>query len=173
MSNAPKVSILMGSASDLPVMAEAGKILNKYEVPFELAVTSAHRSPERTLTIVREAVEKGVQVFIVGAGMAAHLAGVVAAHTTRPVLGVPMEGKLAGGLDAMLSTVQMPRGVPVGTLALGKSGAVNAAILACQIMALSDSSLAKRLEANKVEMADAVAASDEGAQADLPGILGA
>lgn len=173
MSTAPKVSILMGSASDLPVMAEAGKILDKYEVPFELAVTSAHRSPERTLTIVREAVDKGVQVFIVGAGMAAHLAGVVAAHTTRPVLGVPMEGKLAGGLDAMLSTVQMPRGVPVGTLALGKSGAVNAAILACQIMALSDASLAERLEANKVEMAEAVAASDEGAQADLPGILGA
>ena len=173
MSNAPKVSILMGSASDLPAMAEAGKILNKYEVPFELAVTSAHRSPERTLKIVSEAVEKGVQVFIVGAGMAAHLAGVVAAHTTRPVLGVPMEGKLAGGLDAMLSTVQMPRGVPVGTLALGKSGAFNAGILACQILALADPALAARLDANKTEMAEAVEASDKGAQDDLPGILGA
>ena len=119
----PRVAILMGSDSDLPVMAEAAKLLRRMNVGFELHVSSAHRTPERTVKIIRSAEERGVQVFICGAGAAAHLAGVVAAHTTRPVLGVPLASSDLDGLDSLLATAQMPAGIPVGTLAIGKAGA--------------------------------------------------
>jgi len=152
----PKVAVLMGSSSDLDTMKEAVAVLERFGVPCRVEITSAHRTPERTVEIVRAAERDGVEVFIVGAGMAAHLAGAVAARTTRPVLGVPMEGRLAGGLDALLSTVQMPRGIPVGTLAIGRSGAVNAALLACQILALSDEDLAWKLARHREEMARGV-----------------
>jgi phosphoribosylaminoimidazole carboxylase PurE protein len=171
MKDAVKVAILMGSASDLPTMAEAARVLDRFGVDYRIEVTSAHRSPERTLGLIRDAERQGVNVFIVGAGMAAHLAGVVAAHTTRPVLGVPMEGKLMGGLDALLSTVQMPRGVPVASLAVGKSGARNAGILAVQILALADEELQRRLGEDKVAMAEDVARSGEGARARVEDIL--
>ena len=130
----PLVKILMGSDSDLPVMAEAARILEKIGVPYDLEVTSAHRSPERTRRIVESAVESGVKVFVAGAGAAAHLAGVLASHTVLPVLGVPLSATDLQGMDALLATAQMPAGIPVGTLAIGKAGAVNAALLAAQIL---------------------------------------
>ncbi len=171
MEHHPKVLILMGSSTDLDAMAESARVLERLGVSYALEVTSAHRSPERTLALVAKADRGGCAVFIVGAGMAAHLAGVVAAHTTKPVLGVPMEGKLMGGVDALLSTVQMPRGVPVATLAMGKSGAYNAAVLACQILALGDPALAARLSGEKAKMAEDVAASNDSAQRKLGELL--
>lgn len=168
---APKVTILMGSDSDLPVMAEAARVLGKLEVPYELHVTSAHRSPERTGRIVSEAVEKGVGVFVVGAGSAAHLAGVVAAHTTRPVLGVPLAASDLKGLDALLATVQMPAGIAVGTLAIGKAGAANAGWLAASILSLHDGTLAARLTAEREAMAGKVAAKSDAAQGRLAELL--
>ncbi len=171
MSVNARVAILMGSKSDLTAMAEAARVLERFDVPYALEVTSAHRSPERTLEIVRRSEQAGVQVFIVGAGMAAHLAGVVAAHTTKPVLGVPMDGKLMGGLDALLSTVQMPRGVPVATLALGRSGACNAALLALEILALGDERLAGRLVQEKRAMAEEVERPAEAARRELGELL--
>jgi len=170
-SDMPRVAILMGSDSDLPVMAEAAKVLQSVDVTFDLAVTSAHRSPERTSTVVRDAVKNGVQVFIVGAGAAAHLAGVVASHTTRPVLGVPLSATDLKGLDALLATVQMPAGIPVGTLAIGKPGAANAAWLAASILALSDESLARRLTDHRKSMAEKVAKKNETAQGKLADLL--
>ena len=155
----PIVSILMGSDHDLPVMKEAGEVLASFDIPFEYAVTSAHRSPKRTADIARTAEERGIKVMIVGAGMAAHLAGSVAAWTTLPVLGVPIDATL-GGLDALLSTAQMPPGVPVGTMGIGKAGARNAAILAVQILALSDSGLKERLRRYKETMAREVEEKD-------------
>ncbi len=140
------VSISMGSESDLPVMEEAGKILKEFGVVFEMKVTSAHRTPDQTAAYAKGLRERGVKVAIAGAGYAAHLAGAVAANTILPVIGVPLEGSSLQGLDALLSTVQMPRGVPVATVAIGKTGAKNAAILAIEILALQDTSLAKRLE---------------------------
>jgi len=166
-----RVAILMGSDSDLPVMSEAARILEQFEVPYELEITSAHRSPDRTAQIVREAVEHGVGVFVVGAGSAAHLAGVVAAHTRLPVLGVPLSSSDLQGLDALLATVQMPGGVPVGTLAIGKAGARNAALLACRILALGDDALARRLDAHRREMAKSVARKSEAAKASLAKML--
>jgi phosphoribosylaminoimidazole carboxylase PurE protein len=168
----PKVAILMGSDSDLPVMAEAARMLESLDVPYELEITSAHRTPERTSEIVRGAPARGVRVFVVGAGGAAHLAGVVAAHTTLPVLGVPLPSSELQGLDALLSTVQMPAGIPVGTLAIGKAGAANAAILAAEILALSDEALAGRLTAARREMAAKVEARSEEARKKLPTLLG-
>jgi phosphoribosylaminoimidazole carboxylase PurE protein len=168
---ATRVSVLMGSDSDLPVMAEAVKVLGKLGVGYELHVTSAHRSPARTVEIVAGAAERGVRIFIVGAGAAAHLAGVVAAHTTLPVLGVPLSATSLGGLDALLSTVQMPAGVPVGTLAIGEAGAANAAWLAVEILALSDEQLAERLVAQRGKMSDAVALKSERARDALPSLL--
>jgi len=167
----PRVAILMGSDSDLPVMSEAARILERFEVPYEVEITSAHRSPDRTVEIVREAVEHGVGVFVVGAGAAAHLAGVVAAHTRLPVLGVPLSSSDLQGLDALLATVQMPGGVPVGTLAIGKAGARNAALLACRILALGDDALAGRLDAHRREMAESVARKSEAAKASLASML--
>ena len=172
MSNpAPRVAILMGSDSDLPVMTEAVKVLRRLEVPFRLDVTSAHRSPERTAEIIRTSEAGGVQVFIAGAGAAAHLAGVVASHTTRPVLGVPLAASDLQGLDALLATVQMPAGIAVGTLAIGKAGAANAAWLAAGILALSDEALAGRLLEQREAMAAKVAEKSEAAQRKLDSLL--
>jgi len=168
----PKVSILMGSDSDLPVMGEAAKVLRELGVPFELEVTSAHRSPERSASIVKGAPGRGVRVFVVGAGSAAHLAGTVAAFTTLPVLGVPLASSELQGLDALLSTVQMPAGVPVATLAIGKAGATNAAILAAQILALGDRDLAERLAERKRRMAEGVEGKSAQARARLAELLG-
>ncbi len=171
MSTAPRVAILMGSASDLPVMAEAARELSRFDVPFVAEVTSAHRTPARTAQFVKDCEAGGVQVFIVGAGMAAHLAGAVAANTTRPVLGVPLEGGTLGGLDALLATVQMPRGIPVGTVAIGKAGAGNAGLLAAQILALHDPALARRLSEDREKMVQKVEASSADAQAMLAEML--
>jgi phosphoribosylamine---glycine ligase len=140
------VLILMGSDSDAPVMQGAVDILRNMAIPFEMTVASAHRSPERVMRLVREAPGRGVKVFIVGAGAAAHLAGVVAAHTSLPVIGVPIDSSALKGLDALLSTVQMPPGVPVATVSIGKPGATNAGVLAAQILGVADAAIAARLE---------------------------
>ncbi|WP_024953748.1 5-(carboxyamino)imidazole ribonucleotide mutase [Sulfurospirillum arcachonense] len=144
------VSILMGSKSDYEIMQEAAKILEKFGVAHELIISSAHRSPERTHTYVKGAEEKGAKVFIAAAGMAAHLAGVVASLTTKPVIGVPMKGGAMDGMDAMLSTVQMPAGMPVATVALGKAGAMNSAYLAMQILAIEDEELRAKLLEDRI-----------------------
>jgi phosphoribosylamine--glycine ligase len=153
------VLILMGSDSDAPIMQAAVDVLRDLGVPSEMTVASAHRSPERVMRLVREAPGRGVKVFIVGAGAAAHLAGVVAAHTTMPVIGVPIDSSALKGLDALLSTVQMPPGVPVATVSIGKPGATNAGILAAQILAVGDGAVASRLDAHKKAMAQKVEAA--------------
>lgn len=150
------VLILMGSDSDAPVMQPAVDLLREFDIACEMTVASAHRSPDRVMRLVREAPGRGVKVFIVGAGAAAHLAGVVAAHTTSPVIGVPIDSSALKGLDALLSTVQMPPGVPVATVSIGKPGASNAAVLAAQILAVGDSQLATKLDAYKKKLADKV-----------------
>ena len=150
------VLVLMGSDSDAPVMQAAVDVLTQFQIPCEMTVASAHRSPERVMRLVREAPDRGVRVFIVGAGAAAHLAGVVAAHTVMPVIGVPIDSSALNGLDALLSTVQMPPGVPVATVAIGKPGATNAGVLAAQILAVGDPELAGRLQAYKKSLADKV-----------------
>jgi phosphoribosylamine--glycine ligase len=155
MSNI-QVLILMGSDSDAPIMKGAADVLRELGVSCEMTVASAHRSPARVQRLLAEAPERGVQVFIVGAGAAAHLAGMVAAHTAKPVIGVPIDSSPLLGLDALLSTVQMPPGVPVATVAVGKAGAVNAGVLAAQILALGDTALAARLAAYKAKLADKV-----------------
>ncbi len=150
------VSIIMGSKSDYEIMKECADTLKKFGVAYEMIISSAHRSPERTKKYIQDAEKKGAQVFIAAAGMAAHLAGAVAATTTRPVLGVPMESGPLGGEDALLSTVMMPSGMPVGTLAIGKAGAVNAAFLAIQIMALDDDELKTKLDEDRIAKAKKV-----------------
>jgi phosphoribosylamine--glycine ligase len=150
------VLILMGSDSDAPVMQAAVDILRELQIPCEMTVASAHRSPERVTRLVADAPARGVRVFIVGAGAAAHLAGVVAAHTTMPVIGVPIDSSALKGLDALLSTVQMPPGVPVATVSIGKPGATNAGVLAAQILAVGDPSIAERLLAYKKRLAEKV-----------------
>lgn len=150
------VSIIMGSKSDYDVMKLCAETLEKFGVAYEILVSSAHRSPDRTHEYVKEAEAKGAKVFVCAAGMAAHLAGVVASLTTKPVIGVPMKGGLMDGLDSLLSTVQMPGGMPVATVAVGKAGATNAAYLAVQILALSDDELAKKLLKDKDKKAKAV-----------------
>jgi phosphoribosylaminoimidazole carboxylase PurE protein len=150
------VLILMGSDSDAPIMKGAVDVLNELGVPCDMTVASAHRSPARVMRLVAEAPARGVRVFIVGAGAAAHLAGVVAAHTARPVIGVPIESSPLHGFDALLSTVQMPPGVPVATVAVGKAGATNAGVLAAQMLALADEALAARVDAYKARLADKV-----------------
>lgn len=169
---APRVAILMGSASDLATMAEAARELKRFGVPHEVEVTSAHRTPVRTVEYIKDAEARGVQVFVVGAGMAAHLAGAVSANTTKPVIGVPLEGSSLGGFDALLSTVQMPRGIPVATVAIGKAGAGNAGILAAQILALADPELAAKLRDDRAAMAKKVEQSSVDAQAKLGELLG-
>lgn len=148
-----RVAVFIGSDSDYEVAQEATQTLQEFKVEFALEVTSAHRSPERTVRLVKDFEQKGAEVFIAVAGKAAHLAGVVASHTDRPVIGVPVESFGLGGLDALFSTVQMPRGVPVATMGLGKSGAANAAFLAVQILALKDSGLKKKIKAYKKKLA--------------------
>src|SRR5688572_27067174 len=153
------VLILMGSDSDAPIMAAAGDALAEFGLTCEMTVASAHRSPARVLKLVEEAPARGVRVFIVGAGAAAHLAGVVAAHTTLPVIGVPIDSSALKGMDALLSTVQMPPGVPVATVAIGKPGATNAGVLAAQMIALGQPALAAKLVDYKKKLADKVEAA--------------
>lgn len=155
----PDVLILMGSDSDAPVMQAAAAILTELGLSSEMTVASAHRSPARVQRLVEEAPARGVRVFIAGAGGAAHLAGVVAAHSTLPVIGVPIESSPLNGLDALLATAQMPPGVPVATMAIGKGGATNAGILAAQILAIARPELAKKLEEYKRALADKVEAA--------------
>jgi len=157
MSESPLVGIVMGSDTDLPIMAETAQTLKKFGVPFEIEITSAHRSPVRTSDYARTAIQRGLKVIIVGAGGASHLAGVIAAETTLPVIGVPMATTTLAGLDALLSTVQMPAGVPVACTAIGKPGAINAAIFAVEIIAASDPDLAKKLAEYKEQLARSVA----------------
>ena len=154
----PLVGILMGSDSDWPVMEQAAKILERFDVPCDPHVLSAHRSPERVREYASTAASRGLKAIIAGAGGAAHLAGVVAAHTTLPVIGVPIESKHLKGIDSLLATVQMPKGVPVATVAI--DNAANAGILAVQCLALSDARLQRALAAYKKELAEGVAAAD-------------
>lgn len=142
----PIVAVMMGSDSDLPIMSETTKLLEEYGVGFVVKILSAHRSPDDTAKFVKSARKKGFKIIIAGAGGAAHLAGVAASHTTLPVIGVPMDTKELKGIDSLFSTVQMPAGVPVATLAIGKAGAKNAAILALEILSLGDKRLEKKLD---------------------------
>jgi phosphoribosylaminoimidazole carboxylase PurE protein len=157
MPAAPVVSIIMGSDSDLEVMNDAAKALELFEVPYEIDICSAHRSPARTSEFSRQAAARGIRVIIAGAGGAAHLAGVVAAETILPVIAVPIAATTLGGLDALLAMVQMPAGIPVATVAIGKAGATNAGILAVQILATADPALTSRLAAYKQHLAQSVA----------------
>jgi phosphoribosylaminoimidazole carboxylase PurE protein len=163
----PKVLILMGSDSDWEVMSEARKALEELGIASEAHVSSAHRTPERTGRLAREAAGRGIQVVVCGAGAAAHLAGVVAAETDLPVLAVPLASSDLQGLDALLATVQMPGGVPVGTLAIGKAGARNAGLLAARILARSDPAVAGRVREQRERMARDVEAKDAALQARL------
>ena len=159
MATTIDVLILMGSDSDAAVMSAAGEALTEFGLTWEMTVASAHRSPARVMRLLDEAPGRGVKVFIVGAGAAAHLAGVVAAHTTMPVIGVPIDSSALKGMDALLSTVQMPPGVPVATVAIGKPGATNAGVLAAQMIALGDPALASKLVAYKKKLAEKVDAA--------------
>jgi len=152
----PLVGIVMGSDSDLPVMQEAKKILDGFGIPSEMTVASAHRTPERAHGYSATAIKRGLKVIIAGAGGAAHLAGVLAASTTLPVIGVPIDSSSLKGLDALLATVQMPGGIPVASMAIGKAGAKNAGILAAEIIGLSDKDIAKKLVAYKKKLAKEV-----------------
>jgi len=156
MSKQPLIAIVMGSDSDLEVMREAAKALDDFGITYEMDITSAHRSPARTSEFARQAAGRGIKVIIAGAGGAAHLAGVIAAETTLPVIGVPMPSSSLQGLDALLATVQMPAGIPVATLAIGKAGATNAGILAAQILALSDPTIARKMGQHKEKLSRSV-----------------
>ncbi len=169
----PLVAILMGSDSDLPTMSETGKMLDRFGIAYVTRITSAHRSPKKTHELVVELDRDGVQVFVVGAGLAAHLAGVVASFTAKPVIGVPMGGGSLQGVDALYSTVQMPGGVPVATMAIGRHGAKNAGVLAAQILALHDEGLRDRLVAFKEELERSVEEKDRKLTAELRGAAGA
>ena len=149
----PQVGIVMGSDSDLGVMQSASDVLKEFNIAYEITVASAHRSPQRAAEWASSARERGVKVIIAGAGHAAHLAGAMAAHTSLPIIGVPIDSSCLQGMDALLATVQMPPGVPVATMAIGKSGARNAGILAVQILALADTVLAEKLDEYKQSMA--------------------
>lgn len=152
----PKVLIIMGSDSDSPIMEEAEKVLKEFKIPFDITIASAHRSPDRTVKLARQAEKKGIEVIIAGAGSAAHLAGVIAAHTILPVIGVPIDSSPLKGMDALFSTVQMPPGIPVATMAVGRAGAKNAGILAARILGAKDSRLAGVLREYKKSMAEEV-----------------
>ena len=164
----PDVLILMGSDSDAPTMQPAVDVLNEFGISSEMTVASAHRSPARVMRLVADAPSRGVKVFIVGAGAAAHLGGVVAAHTALPVIGVPIDSSALKGLDALLSTVQMPPGVPVATVSIGKPGATNAGVLAAQIIGVGDKAIAKKVVDYKKKLAEKV----EAAAAKLHGQTG-
>ena len=163
----PFVSILLGSQSDLAIMQAAVDILKRLQIECEIKITSAHRTPSITQQFISDAEARGCQVFIAGAGLAAHLAGVTAAHTTKPVIGVPIDAGPLKGLDALLSTVQMPGGVPVATMAIGESGAKNAAYLAAQILSLGDNELAERVKKDRAATAKIVQSQDQSLQASL------
>lgn len=169
MSNSqkPKVGVLMGSDSDWDTMKECIELLDKFGVSYEVRISSAHRTPDQTAEYARTAAENGLEVIIAAAGMAAHLAGVIAAHTTLPVIGVPMASGALQGIDALLSTVQMPPGVPVATVGIGAGGAKNAAILATQILAIKDEKLAEKLTQHKSGMAESVQNKNAKLQDDL------
>jgi 5-(carboxyamino)imidazole ribonucleotide mutase len=161
------VALLMGSQSDWPVMESATAVLKTLAIDFEVRITSAHRTPEDTAAFVVDAAARDCAVFICAAGMAAHLAGAVAAHTVRPVIGVPIDSGSLAGMDALLSTVQMPGGIPVATVAIGKAGAKNAAFLAGQIMALSDPALMERLEQERARNRENIRQHNEALQSQL------
>jgi len=163
------VCIVMGSASDWPIMQEATEMLTQFQVPYEVTISSAHRAPQRTATLARQAAGRGVQVIIAGAGGAAHLAGVIAAETALPVIGVPIDSSPLSGLDALLATVQMPRGVPVATVAVGKAGAANAGVLAAQIIATGNPDVAARIKQYKADLATKVERDAEALQSRLQG----
>ncbi len=163
----PFVAVLMGSDSDLPVMQSTLDVLRSLEIPCEVKITSAHRTPDATHTYVKDADARGCMAFIAAAGLAAHLAGAVSAATLKPVIGVPLDAGPLQGMDSLLSTVQMPGGIPVATVAIGKAGAKNAAYLASQILALSDADLAARIRAEREANAQAVIEKDRKLQADL------
>lgn len=158
MEKKPQVCIVMGSKSDLPTMEKAIEMLKEFDVAYEVRVLSAHRTPNETLKLSEEAKERGIKVFIAGAGGAAHLAGVIASSTTLPVIGVPIQTSALGGLDSLFSIVQMPGGIPVATTAIGNAGAKNAAILAVQMMALGDEALAQKVADFKKKQAETVLA---------------
>lgn len=159
MTSPTRIAIIMGSTSDWPTMEHAAKVLDVLSVEYDTKVISAHRTPDRLVNFSKSAVENGYQVIIAGAGGAAHLPGMVASMTRLPVLGVPVKSKALSGLDSLLSIVQMPGGIPVGTLAIGTSGAKNAGLLASSILSLSDSGLAKRLEAWRAKQTNSIADS--------------
>lgn len=167
MASKASVLIMMGSESDLTVMQEARTILNKFQVSHEMHIASAHRSPQKAAKLASEAAERGVKIIIAAAGMAAHLAGVVASKTVLPVIGVPIPGGALNGVDALYSTVQMPGGIPVASMAIGKAGAKNAALFAVQILSLSDSVLNEAIKAYRVEMENEVEAQDAELQKSL------
>lgn len=168
MSNTnPFVAVLMGSDSDLATMQGCMDVLARLQVPCEVHITSAHRTPDATRSYVTDAAERGCAVFIAAAGMAAHLAGAVAAQTIRPVIGVPIDAGPLKGMDALLSTVQMPAGVPVAGVAIGSAGAKNAAFLAAQMLGLADSALSERLGAERAANAESIAAKDRALQEKL------
>ncbi len=156
MKHKPEVAVIMGSDSDLDVMKETMHLLKEFDVPYEVKILSAHRSPKMTSDFAKKAEKKGIKIIIAGAGGAAHLAGVVASHTVLPVIGVPMDTKALKGIDSLLSTVQMPGGIPVATVAIGKAGAKNAAILAAEILGINDSLLRRKLKTLKKKLADTV-----------------
>ena len=161
------VGIIMGSDSDAPVMQEVVKVLQQFGVPYEIGVFSAHRSPHRTKEYITTARERGLKVIVAGAGSSAHLAGVAAAETILPVIGVPIDSSPLSGLDALLSTVQMPPGVPVATMGVGKSGATNAGILAVQILAVADEQLAGKLSEYKAKLELSVAEKSRKVSSEL------
>lgn len=159
-----KVAVFIGSDSDFEVVKDALEIFKEFQVSFTLEVTSAHRSPERTTRLVQSCEDEGAELFIAVAGKAAHLAGVVASHTLCPVIGVPVAGSVLSGLDALLSTVQMPEGIPVATMGLGKSGAANAALLAVQVLSLKEPSLRERLKEHRQDMVSRIEARSKDIQ---------
>ncbi len=165
----PFVAVLMGSDSDLPVLQATLDVLKSLEIPFEVKITSAHRTPAATHAYVKDAEERGCNVFIAAAGLAAHLAGTVAGLTLKPVIGIPLDAGPLQGMDSLLSTVQMPGGIPVASVAIGKAGAKNAGYLAAQILSLSDAELAARVKAEREANRDAVIAKDAELQASLAG----
>ena len=166
-NNKPFVAILMGSDSDLPVMRSTMEVLGRFSIAKEVKITSAHRTPEATRAYIKDAEERGCAVFIAAAGLAAHLAGTVAATTTKPVIGVPLDAGPLSGIDALLATVQMPGGIPVGTVAVGNAGAKNAAYLAAQILALQDVGLAETIKAERKQMTRTVQEKDAALQKQL------
>ncbi|MCK5113486.1 MAG: 5-(carboxyamino)imidazole ribonucleotide mutase [Phycisphaerae bacterium] len=166
-TEAVKVGIIMGSDSDWPAMKGCAETLKDFGVAFEVRILSAHRTPEETAQYAKTARERGLQVIIAAAGMAAHLAGVVAAHSTLPVIGVPMASGALQGIDALLSTVQMPPGIPVATVGIGSAGARNAALLAVEIMATADESLAQKRRQYQIELAEKAKQKNEKLQANL------